>query len=128
MDPIANMLIQIKNAGQAKHPSVVVPYSHIKFNIATLLQREGYVSAVAKKGKGVRQFLEIGIVYSGKRPRINGVRRVSKPSRRSYVAVKDIVPVRQGYGTAILSTPKGILTGKDARKEHVGGELLFTIW
>jgi len=129
MDPIANMLVQIKNAGAAKLPSVMVPYSSIKFEIANVLQKEGYIGDVAKKGKKVKKFIEIAVVYKkGKEPRIADVRRMSKPSKRMYLGVKEIRSVRQGSGLAVLSTPKGIMTEKEAKKEHVGGEILFTIW
>lgn len=127
MDPIANMLIQIKNAGMAKLPTVLVPYSDIKFAIAQALEKEGYIRSVEKKGKKVKQYIEIELLYTESKPRIKDVERVSKPSRRIYMRVKDIKPVRQGYGTLMLSTPKGVLTDKEARQEHVGGEALFKI-
>jgi len=128
MDPISNMIIQLKNAGMAGIPSTTVPYSNVKFEIASLLKKEGYVASVEKKGKTVKKNLELGVVYTDKKPRISDVKRVSKPSRRVYLGVKDIRPVLQGHGIMILSTPKGILTEKQARKEHVGGEVLFKIW
>ncbi|MFC1720657.1 30S ribosomal protein S8 [Patescibacteria group bacterium] len=128
MDPVSNMLIQIKNAGMAGLQSVLVPHSNLKFEIANLLQKEGYVGSVEKKGKKVKKHIEIVISYKDKAPRINDLKRLSKPSRRIYVGVKDIKPVRNGYGISVLSTPKGIMTDKAARKEHVGGELLFKIW
>jgi len=128
MDPISNMLIQIKNAGMAGLPSVLVPYSNLKFEIADLLKKEGYVTSVEKKGKKVKKYIEIEVSYTGKSPKINEVKRMSKPSRRIYMGVKDIKPVRNGYGISVLSTPKGIMTDKVAKKEHVGGELLFKIW
>ncbi len=127
-DPIADMIIRIKNAGEVAKDSLVLPYSKIKFEIATLLQKEGYVKSVAKKGKKVSKFLEIGLVYEGGSPKVQGVDRISKLSKRIYQKAKDIVGVRQGYGTIVLSTPKGILTDKEARKANVGGEVLFKIW
>ncbi len=128
MDPISNMLIQIKNAGMAGMSSVLVPYSNLKFEIANLLKKEGFVGAVEKKGKKVKKYIEIEILYKGKKAKINNVKRISKPSKRVYAGVKDIKPVQNGYGIAVLSTPKGIVTDKMAKKEHVGGELLFTIF
>lgn len=129
MDPISNMLNGIKNAGAARLPSVTVPYANHSFSIAELLEREGYIASVVKKGKKVRKFIEIGIRYDNEsKPRVSGVKRLSKPSRRVYMNVSDIRPVRQGHGTLVLSTPKGIMTDMNARKEHVGGEALFTIW
>lgn len=129
MDPISNMLNGIKNAGAAHLPTVTVPYSNHSFSIAELLEREGYIASVVKKGKKVRKFIEIGIRYDNEsKPRVSGVKRLSKPSRRVYMDVSSIRPVRQGHGTLVLSTPKGIMTDMNARKEHVGGEALFTIW
>ncbi|MEK7134317.1 MAG: 30S ribosomal protein S8 [Patescibacteria group bacterium] len=128
MDPISNMLNSIKNAGAVKLPSVVVPHSNLCFAVAELLAREGYVASVAKKGKKTRKYIEVGVSYVGARPRVTGVQRLSKPSRRMYMGVRDMRPVRQGYGLLVLSTPKGLMTGSEARKEHVGGEVLFKIW
>ncbi len=129
MDPIANMLVQIKNAGMAGLSSTTIPYSNIKFEIASLLKKEGLLSSVEQKGKKIKKSIELGVVYSNnKAPRISNIKRMSKPSRRVYLGVKEIRPVLQGHGIMVLSTPKGILTEKEARKEHVGGEVLFKIW
>ena len=128
-DPIANMIIMIKNAGNAHRPSIVVPYSKIKHAIATTLVNHGYVAKAEKKtGKNGFATLEVTIAYVGKNPRISGLTRISKPSRRLYASVSEIKQVKNGFGNMILSTPKGILTDKEARKEMVGGELLFNIW
>lgn len=128
MDPISNMLNSIKNAGAVKLPSVVVPHSNFCLAVAELLAREGYVGNVTKKGKKTRKFIEIGVLYDNARPRLTGVKRLSKPSRRVYMGTGEVRPVRQGQGLLVLSTPKGLMTGTDAKKEHVGGEALFTIW
>jgi len=128
MDPIANMLIQIKNAGMAGKPSVLVPYSEIKYAIAQKLIGEGYIVSTDLKEKKGKRYIEITLKYTGRTARIANVKRVSKPSRRIYMRVKDIQPVRQGYGILVLSTPKGILTDTEARKEHVGGEALFEVY
>ncbi len=122
------MLNSIKNAGAVKLPSVTVPHANLSFAIAELLSREGYVGSVTKKGKKTRKWIEIAVSYDGARPRITGVKRLSKPSRRVYMGTKEVRPVRQGHGLLVLSTPKGLMTGSEARKEHVGGEALFTIW
>lgn len=127
-DTIADMIIRIKNAGAAQKPSVLVSYSKMKLAIAELLKREGYVKEVSKKGKKISKFIDIGLIYEGKQPKIKGVERISKFSRRIYKGVKDIKPVKHGYGITVLTTPKGILTDKDAKKENVGGEALFKIW
>lgn len=128
MDHIANMLNMIKNANGRSHESITVPYSKIKHAIATCLQKEGYVSSCSKKMRKNHPVLEIELAYVDGSPKVSGVKRVSKSSRRMYMGVKDIRPVRNGYGIVVLSTPKGVLSGKDARKEMVGGEVLFTLW
>ncbi|MDQ3075620.1 MAG: 30S ribosomal protein S8 [bacterium] len=128
MDQIANMLISIKNGGMASKESVAFPYSKLKYAIALCLQKEGYISSVAKKTKKGIPMLEVGLVYVDKNPKVKEVERVSKQSRRVYFGVKDIHTVRNSSGLLVLSTPKGILSGKEARKEQVGGEALFKIW
>lgn len=127
-DPIADMLIMIKNAGNASRDAILVPYSNIKQSIANCLLKEGYVKSVAKKSKSGFPTIEITLLYAGKVPRVNDVKRVSKPSRRMYMGVKDIRAYKSGHGMTVLSTPKGIMSDKDAKKEQVGGEVLFTIW
>jgi small subunit ribosomal protein S8 len=106
-----------------------VPFSNLKLAIAEKLKEAGYVESIDKKGKKIKKTLEVGLKYddAGKH-RIQGVKRISKPGRRMYRAAHEIVPVRYGKGALILSTPKGILTDREARKEHVGGEALFEIW
>lgn len=129
MDPISDMIIKIKNASNASKDAVTMPYSKLKFAIATTLAKTGFVGAVSKRTKKGRQLLEVAIAYDDAGvPRLHDVKRASKPSRRIYKGVKDLRPVRQGYGVTLLSTPKGILTDREAKKEHVGGEVLLTIW
>lgn len=127
-DPIADMLISIKNAGNAGKASAIVPFSSIKESIASILFQNGFIASYSKKGKKVIKTLEIGIAYDGKNPRVAQVARISKPSRRSYVKVSEIRPVRNGYGLMVVSTPKGLMTGDEAKKAQVGGEALFKIW
>lgn len=105
-----------------------MPYSKLKHAIADVLKNHKFVTSVEAKGKGVEATLEIGIAYDGIKPRINDVERISKPSRRIYKGSKDISSVRSGFGSTILSTSKGIMTDKEARKAKVGGEALFKIW
>jgi small subunit ribosomal protein S8 len=103
-----------------------MPFSRMKEAIAEILEKEGYVKSVdAKKGT---HSLSVALLYKGGRPAITGAKRISKPSRRMYMSVHDIKPVKRGYGLLVLSTPAGILTGKDAREKRVGGEALFEIW
>lgn len=128
MDPIADMLNNIKNAACAGKAHALIPYSKLKLAIANILVGEGYLSSVNKRGKKAKKFLELEIAYADKKPKITGVSRISGPSKRVYYGVSDMRPVKNGFGLLVLSTPKGILTGKDAKKEHVGGEALFKIW
>lgn len=129
MDPIADMLVNIKNAATAGKPFALVPYSKLKLSIANVLVSEGYLKSVTKRGKKAKKFIELEVTYNNdKKPKLSGVSRISRPSKRVYYGTGDVRPVRNGFGLLVLSTPKGILTGKDARKEHVGGEALFKIW
>lgn len=128
MDTIANMLVSIKNGNRALKESVVVPASKFSFAVATKLSQEGYVGKIEEKTRRGRPVLEIELISDGKTPKIKEITRISKPSRRLYASVSDIRPYKNGHGLFIYSTPKGILSDKDARKEHVGGEVLFSIW
>lgn len=129
MDPIANMLVSMKNASMVSKDRVVVPFSKMKFSIAECLKEHGFVENVSKKTeKNNIPVIEIALAYNEKGAKIHDVARVSKPSRRIYAGVKEIRPVKNGYGLTVLSTPKGILSDKQAKKEQVGGEVLFKIW
>ena len=129
MDPIADLITRIKNAGNAKKEIVLVPYSNVKGAIAALLKTKGFVKDVKEKTKKQFKFLEIEILYNqDQTPKIRDIKRVSKPSRRVYIGFKEIRPFKQGYGMRFLSTPKGILEDKQARSQKVGGEVLFEIW
>ena len=127
-DQIANLIVSLKNASDAGHTSLVSPFSNMKASVLELLEKEGFVGQVAKKGKKVTKFIEVGLLYENGQPRIQGVERLSTFSKRHYKGVADIHPVKNGHGLLILSTPKGILTDKQAKKEKVGGEALFKIW
>lgn len=119
----------IKNAGRAGHEVVVVSHSKIKLSIAECLVKEGYLKSITKKSKKGFPILELGVVYSEDgEPKVSGVDRISKSSCRVYKGVKDIRTTRGGYVLTILSTPKGILTDRQAKKEMVGGEVLFKLW
>jgi len=121
------MLISLKNGGNAKKSTVIVPFSNFKGEIAKLFGA-GYIASYAKKSRKKGEVLELGILYKDTAPRISDVKRISKSSRRIYMSVHNMKPVKYGRGVLILSTPKGIKTGEEARKEHVGGEALFEIW
>lgn len=126
-DPISDMLTRLRNAGQAFLPVIELPHSKMKEDIALLLKREGYLSEVVVEGKPVKK-LKIKLKYAGRKPVIEGSRRVSSPGLRRYVGATDVPRVRGGMGTSILSTPEGIMTGTQARKKNVGGELLCEVW
>ena len=118
----------MKNGSLAGLDSVSFPYSKMKDAIGECLKKAGYISEVTKKIKKDVPMLEVKLLYVDKKPRITEVERISKQSRRIYFGVKDIHTVRSGSGLLVLSTPKGILSGKEAMKEQVGGEALFRIW
>ena len=120
--------MQIKNAGEAGKDAVSLPYSKLKEAVAHCLAKEGYIKSVSQKGKKLEKTLEIELFRDNDIPRIRGVKRISKLSRRIYTKAKDLKVYNAGFGRIILSTPKGILTEVDAKKENVGGEILFTIW
>ena len=128
-DPIADFITQIKNASAIGQATVTVPYSDFKMRVAELLKKEGYLGDVEKKGKKVRKSLEVAIAYEEDgTPKVKDVKRLSKPSRRMYRGSQEMKPVRGGYGVVVVSTPDGVMTGHEARKKNVGGEILFEIW
>ena len=128
MDPIGDMIVRIKNASDSRKESVVFPNSKLKLAILDVLMKEGYVKSFGKKGKKVAKFIEVVLAYENDTPRIHGIDRVSKTSKRIYTKTKDIHRVKNGMGRLILSTPKGIMTDKSAREAKVGGEALFKVW
>lgn len=133
-DPIADMLARIRNAMMAGYPALEMPSSKLKVAIARILKDEGYIDGyrVVERQEQPRYRLVIYLKYVGERrdrhPVITGLKRVSKPGRRVYTQAKDIPWVRSGMGIAILSTPKGVLTGQQARRLNVGGEVLCYVW
>lgn len=128
MDPISDFFVRIKNAYRARKSAVVVPYSKMKHEIAQVLEERHYIAGLEKKGRKVRKFLEIKLRYDGGSPALTEARRVSKPSRRIYTGARDLRPVRQGFGVAIVSTSKGLMTGDAARKAGLGGEVIAEVW
>jgi len=119
----------MKNGAMVSKDTVVVPFSKLKYAIAQCLKDNGYIAEVSKKTEKKNvPVLEIALAYNGGVSRIHDVKRMSKPSRRTYLGVHDIHGVKNGHGMVVLSTPKGILSDKQARKEQVGGEALFMIW
>ncbi len=128
-DTVGDFIIQLKNAGMVGKKKVSLPYSKLKHAIANKLVQEGYVISAEKDGKKVGKTLEVTLKYDAKGGhQISGVKRVSKPGRRLYIKATEVYPVKFGKGRMVLSTPAGILTGEEARKQNVGGEQLFIIW
>ena len=128
-DPIGDMLIRIKNAQAVGHQTVDIPYSKIKYQIANILLKEGYIQNLEKKLRKQKKFLRIFLKYNeDKEPAIRGARRISKPSRRVYLPYKKLKSPRGGYGIAIISTSQGLMTDKEARKRRLGGEVLCEVW
>lgn len=128
-DPVGDFINRLKNAGAIKKANVSLPYSNFKMAIAEKLKDAGFVANIEKKGKKVKKTLDVTLAYSAQgEHKIKGVKRVSKPGRRMYKSVHEIMRVRYGHGALILSTPKGIKTDKEARTEKIGGEALFEIW
>ncbi len=128
-DTIADMLTRIRNASSAKHDSVDVPASNVKKAIAQILLDEGYISGFTVQDDGKQGVIKIALKYGPNKSQIiTGLRRVSKPGLRIYSNVEDMPKVMRGLGIAILSTSKGIMTDKQARRENVGGEVLAFIW
>src|SRR5262245_28073124 len=126
-DPVADMLSRIRNANQALLSDVEVSHSNLKESIARLLKREGYLADFAVEGKNVKK-LKLKLKFSGRKGVIAGLRRVSKPGLRRYVGATEIPRVLNGMGIAIVSTPKGVMTGNDAKKQNIGGELVAFVW
>jgi len=128
-DPIADYLTRIRNGIMAGHESVVVPASSMKARLSGILKQEGYIHGFKSIEHDGRRYLVLGLKYLKARENvIHGLRRVSSPGLRVYAGVRDIPEVNGGLGIAILSTPKGLLTGRDARRQNVGGEVLAHVW
>jgi len=124
-DPIADMLNRIRNAQAVAHPTVSFPFSKLKYEIAMILKKEGFVEEVDKKGRKQKKTIEITLKHHSA---ISGLKRISKPGQRIYTPAKEIKKVQSGYGISIVSTSKGLMTGKEARKQKLGGEIICQIW
>jgi small subunit ribosomal protein S8 len=128
-DPIADMLTRIRNAVVAGHEVVQIPASKMKIAIANVLKKEGFISDFEVVPEGVKRSIRVELAYSQKKePIVSGLRRVSKPGLRVYVQKREIPRVYGGLGIAILSTPQGIMTGQEAWRRQVGGEVLCYVW
>jgi small subunit ribosomal protein S8 len=126
-DTISDMLTRIRNASRVLKPTVEMPHSRMKESIAHILKKEGYVAEVAVEGKPMKT-ITLKLKYEGKRPVIEGLRRVSTPGLRRYVRATGIPRVRNGLGISVISTPQGVMTGTQARKNNLGGEMICYVW
>jgi small subunit ribosomal protein S8 len=126
-DPISDMLTRIRNAGKALLPAVELPHSRMKESVAKILKSEGYVADVAVEGSKIKK-LKIHLKYQGKKGVIEGLKRVSRPGLRRYVGSTEIPRVLNGMGISIVSTSEGVMTGTQAKKKNLGGELLCYVW
>src|SRR5579872_5290915 len=126
-DTISDMLTRIRNASRVQLPAVEIPHSKMKESIAHILKKEGYVADVAVEGKGLKK-ITLKLKYQGKKGVIEGLRRVSTPGLRRYVGATDIPQVRNGLGISVVSTSQGVMTGTQARKSNLGGELICYVW
>ena len=127
-DPIADMLTRVRNALLARHGEVEVPLSKMKAAVAQALLDEGYILGFETAEDGKQGILRIQLKYSGNKAVIEGIKRISKPSRRVYVAHDEIPKVMSGLGISILSTPRGVMSDRVARKEKLGGEVVCSVW
>jgi small subunit ribosomal protein S8 len=128
-DPVADMLTRLRNASMARHATTVVPASRLKQHIAQILKAEGYIEDFEVIADSPQGTLKITLKYGENRqPAFSGLRRVSKPGLRVYKGRREIPRVLGGLGMVIMSTPKGLMTGRDAWREHVGGEVLAYVW
>jgi len=127
-DPITDMLNRLENGQAVNKKTVDVPFSKIKYQIAKVLESEGFIESAAKKGRNPKKVIRINLKYEDEKPAITNMERVSKPGRRVYTSLKDIKPVRGGYGISIISTSKGIMTNKEAKTAGLGGEILCKVY
>jgi small subunit ribosomal protein S8 len=127
-DPITDMLNRIRNAQAVSKETVDIPFSNLKYEMAKILEKEKFIEKVEKKGRKTKRIIEITLRYEDKMPVISGLKRISKPGQRIYLPYKKIKKIKGGYGIAIISTSKGLMTNKEARKQKMGGEVLCEIW
>ena len=128
MDTITEMLNRIRNGQAVLKERVDVPFSNFRFEIAKILEKHKFVKSVEKKGRKNNKIIEITLLYQDKTPAISGLKRVSKPGQRIYKSFKELRPVKSGYGLAIISTSKGLMTEKEARQQKLGGEIICEVW
>ena len=127
-DPLADFLTRLRNASASRKTEVRMPYSKMVDQVASLLQREGFLEHVEHKGRVPRKVLVATLKYIGGRPALESSRRVSRPGRRFYQPYRELRSVKSGFGISIISTSEGLLTNKEARKRKMGGEILCEVW
>lgn len=126
-DPISDMLTRLRNALSVRREAVELPYSNVKYAIAKILQREGYLVSVEKAGEGAHASMRLTLAQEHDRPRLKSLRRVSKPGNRVYAKADELKPVLSGLGISIVSTPNGLMTNREARSRRLGGEVICEI-
>ncbi len=127
-DPITDMLNRLENGQAVNKKTVDIPFSKTKYKIAKVLEAEGFIESVAKKGRNPKRVIRVNLKYEKEQPAITKAERISKPGRRVYTSLKDIRPVRGGYGISVISTSKGVMSNKEARSAGLGGELLCKVY
>ncbi|MGB2762087.1 MAG: 30S ribosomal protein S8 [Minisyncoccales bacterium] len=128
MDPITDMFNRIKNAQAVLKPTVSIPFSNLKYEIAKILEKEEYIKKIEKKRRKTKKTIEISLKYNKNIPAIVKLRRVSKSGQRIYLPVQKIKKVKGGFGLAIISTSRGLMTNREARRQKLGGEVICEIW
>jgi len=128
VDPISDMLTRIRNAQAVQKPDVLIPFSKLKYQIANILQKAKFIQLAEKRGRGIKKNIKITLKYTNKMPAITGLKRISKPGQRIYLSARRIKPIRGGFGMAIISTSKGLMINKEARRKKLGGEIICEIW
>jgi len=127
-DPIADLLTRIRNAIQAEHATAHVPHSSLKERVLQIMEREGYIAGFDVSHEGNKATLEVHLKRGAGKSAVHGLKRVSTPGRRVYASAADLPRVLNGLGVAIISTPKGLMTDREARRAHLGGEVLCNVW
>ena len=127
MDPIADMLTKIRNAGAVGKKTVSVSYSSFKYELGKILEKEGFIEKIKKRGRDKKKIILV-LKYDGQKSRINEIKRVSKPGRRIYFKRKRLYLSKSGYGMLVVSTSEGLLTSEEARKKNLGGEAVCELW
>lgn len=127
-DPITDMLNRIRNSQAVFKEAVSLPFSDLKYRIAKILEKQGLIEKLEKKGRKSKKIIFITLKYQDKAPIIRGLKRKSKPGQRMYISSGNIKPVQGGYGLSVISTSKGLMTDKEARKKGLGGEIICEVW